>query len=179
MTDPPSTTGQSTAAAVVCADHQDDVQLDAGRWARLAGEVLDELVTDRAGGGDELTLTFVDRAVIAELNGEHMGHDGPTDVLSFPLDAGADTGTDTGDPLRMLGDIVICPAVAAAQAPSHAGTLDDELALLVVHGILHVLGHDHGDDGSSARMRREELRLLEQHHWRGPAPTGFRQEHDD
>ena len=51
----------------------------------------------------------------------------------------------------LLGDVVICPAVAAARRPTHAGTLDDELALLVVHGVLHVLGHDHAEDGRDAR----------------------------
>ena len=70
----------------------------------------------------------------------------------------------------------ICPAVAAAQASGHAGTLDDELALLVVHGVLHVLGHDHASDAERARMQARERELLERHHWHGPAPTGFRQD---
>ena len=61
----------------------------------------------------------------------------------------------------------------------HAGTLDDELALLVVHGILHVLGHDHHEPDETAVMRARELALLEAHHWVGPAPTGFRQEHSE
>ena len=115
----------------------------------------------------ELTLTFVDRDEIAALNREHLGKDGPTDVLSFPLDAAAEAPGGAGVPDRrfaserrdpstadpslgvpvLLGDVVVCPAVAAEQAPSHAGTLDDELALLVVHGVLHVLGHDHADTG--------------------------------
>ncbi|MDQ3739202.1 MAG: rRNA maturation RNase YbeY [Actinomycetota bacterium] len=188
MNDPPSTTGQTASVAVVCADHQDDVELDPDRWARLATDVLTELVGERnADRRDELTLTFVDASVMADLNAEHLGHEGPTDVLSFPLDIAwgappaVDPPTDgarcTGSPLRMLGDVVICPAMAADQAPSHAGTLDDELALLVVHGILHVLGHDHDDDESTMVMRAEERRLLIRHHWRGECPVGFRQEH--
>ena len=75
-----------------------------------------------------------------------------------------------------MGDVVICPSVAARQAPTHAGTLDDELALLVVHGILHVLGHDHAEPEETKVMRKRELELLEQLHWGGPAPAGFRQE---
>ena len=79
----------------------------------------------------------------------------------------------------LLGDVVVCPAVAADQAAAHAGTLDDELALLVVHGVLHVLGHDHAEPGETAVMRARELDLLQRHHWAGPAPAGFRQAHDD
>ena len=73
--------------------------------------------------------------------------------------------------------MVLCPAVAARQASEHAGTLDDELALLVVHGVLHVLGHDHAEPEQAERMRARERELLEAHHWGGPAPAAFRQEH--
>ena len=61
----------------------------------------------------------------------------------------------------LLGDVVVCPAVAAEQAPAHAGTLDDELALLVVHGVLHVLGHDHAEPAETARDARPRAALLE------------------
>jgi probable rRNA maturation factor len=77
----------------------------------------------------------------------------------------------------LLGDVVICPAVAARQAPEHAGTVDDELALLVVHGVLHVLGHDHADDEERLIMQARERELLELYIWHGPAPSTFRQEH--
>jgi probable rRNA maturation factor len=108
-----------------------------------------------------------------------MGKSGPTDVLSFPLDDDTDAdGLAGADVPVLLGDVVICPAVAAEQAPDHAGTLDDELALLVVHGILHVLGHDHAEPAETAEMRAAELAHLERFHWGGPAPTAFRQEHD-
>ena len=102
-----------------------------------------------------------------------MGKDAPTDVLSFPLDE----DTTPGVPV-LLGDVVVCPSVAAEQAHSHAGTLDDELALLVVHGILHVVGHDHAESHEASEMRARELEHLQRHHWRGPVPDGFRQEHD-
>ena len=102
-----------------------------------------------------------------------MGKDGPTDVLSFPMDDEPVPGVPT-----LLGDIVICPAVAIDQFETHAGTLDDELALLVVHGVLHVLGHDHAEPAETATMRGRELALLERFHWNGPAPDGFRQSHD-
>ena len=77
----------------------------------------------------------------------------------------------------LLGDVVISPAVAAGQYADHAGTIDDELALLVVHGILHVLGHDHAEPDETAVMRSRELDLLERFHWRDQAPAGFRQTH--
>jgi probable rRNA maturation factor len=139
----------------------------------------------------ELSLLFVNEAEIAELNESYMGKPGPTDVLSFPIDAaeaeivlhnqppsrGPDRSPpDPGDMPLLLGDVVICPSIAAAQAPDHAGTLDDELALLVVHGVLHVLGHDHDDDAAQTAMRARELELLQTHHWHGPAPAGFRQD---
>jgi probable rRNA maturation factor len=157
-------------ATVVVSDEQTDVEIDTDRWADLATAVLE--TEGRAG---ELTLTFVDRDEIAALNTEHMGKAGPTDVLSFPLDSIDDTAGAMPGPM-LLGDVVVCPAVAGEAAPAHAGTLDDELALLVVHGILHVLGHDHSEPHETRRMRERELALLEQHHWHGPAPSAFNQE---
>lgn len=194
--------------AVVVADdvraEEDTPTVEVERWARLAAGVLAD-----SGAAGELTLTFVDRSEIAELNAEYMGKEGPTDVLSFPLDdpadpldplahAGWDTNGDGPDDPRtddrrgtgadgpeggavpvLLGDVVLSPAVAEAQFGDHAGTLDDEIALLVVHGVLHVLGHDHAEPDETATMRAGELELLERLHWNGPAPDGFRQHHSD
>jgi probable rRNA maturation factor len=173
---------------VFCADEQAELPVDIERWQALATEVLR---AEGVRGLAELSLLFISEAEITELNHDYMGKDGPTDVLAFPIDAseaemvlhnqplnrGPDRSPpDPGDMPLLLGDVVICPAVAAKQAPEHAGTLDDELALLVVHGILHVLGHDHDEPEATAVMRARELALLEAHHWNGPAPEGFRQE---
>lgn len=163
----------TTDLTVIAADERSpddspEVNVDLVRWEQLAVEVL---LSEAATG--ELTLTFVDTDEMAALNAEHMGKMGPTDVLSFPMDDNPMAGVPS-----LLGDVVISPAVAAAQFAEHAGTLDDELALLVVHGILHVLGHDHDEPDEAAIMRRRELELLEQHHWNAPAPTDFRQTHD-
>jgi probable rRNA maturation factor len=180
MTEPPSpTVGSDTTvlvggadehvATVIASDTQDELPVDVDRWGRLALAVLRDVPR-----GGELTLTFVGRDEIADLNVEHLGQSGPTDVLSFPLDD-QPSAAPTGVPV-LLGDVVVCPAVAADQASGHAGSLDDELALLVVHGVLHVLGHDHAEAEETATMRAAELRLLEAHHWGGPAPAAFRQE---
>lgn len=173
---------------VFCADEQSDVAVDLPRWQRLA---LDVLTDQGVRGLAEMTLLFVGEQDISELNAEHMNATGPTDVLSFPIDAadaeiildgeppsrGPDRPpVDLGEIPLLLGDVVICPAVAARNAPTHAGTVDDELALLVVHGVLHVLGMDHADDDERAAMRATELRLLETYHWRAPAPAAFNQE---
>jgi probable rRNA maturation factor len=71
----------------------------------------------------------------------------------------------------LLGDVVICPSVAAGNAPSHAGRYEDELALLVVHGVLHVLGHDHATPDDLASMQALERRHLERFHGQLPAGT--------
>jgi probable rRNA maturation factor len=172
MGDPSSPTGVAPGHAVhvVASDEQSEVRVDADRWSALAAAAL--LAEGCAG---ELTLTFVDRDEMAALNADHLGKQGPTDVLSFPLDP---FGDDPPGP-SLIGDIVICPAVAAEAAPGHAGNLEDELALLTVHGVLHISGHDHAEPGGAATMRARELELLVEHHWHGPVPAGFRQVHDD
>jgi probable rRNA maturation factor len=135
---------------VVARDEQADEPVDVDRWAGLATAVL----TDEGVAG-ELNLLFVDETAMAVLNQDHLGHEGPTDVLSFPID-GPDAGPD-----GLLGDVVVCPAVARRNAPDHAGTYDDELALLVVHGVLHVLGHDHAEDDEAEVMRAAEVAHLQ------------------
>ena len=147
---------------------QESLPLVLDRWANLASAAA-----EADGGIGELTLTFVDAEEISDLNAEHMGMSGPTDVLSFPMDDEPMAGVPT-----LLGDIVVCPEVAASQFADHAGTFDDEIALLVVHGVLHVLGHDHSEVADTARMRAREIALLSKHHWRGDPPAGFRQTHD-
>lgn len=147
---------------VVAVDEQSEMAIDLDRWARLA---TDSLVSEGVSAG-ELNLLFVDEAAMTELNREHMGEDRPTDVLSFPLDGAVDD--PFGD--NLIGDVVVCPVYAARQAAAHAGerghdgSVEDELALLIVHGVLHVLGHDHAEPDETARMRAAEVALLDAHH---------------
>ena len=162
--------------SVFAADEQSVVAVDVAHLTRLAEQVLD---AERVRGDCELSLYFVDEETIADLNERFLGHSGPTDVLAFPIDddlveigRSPDAGTTGPDrapaepsevPL-LLGDIVICPAVAKRNAPTHAGTYADEMALLVVHGILHVLGMDHADEEETAAMQAKERDLLGRFH---------------
>lgn len=176
---------------VFCGDEQSVVSVDLERWRRLA---VAALLAEGVHGACELSVFFVDEETIADLNLEYMGKVGPTDVLAFPMDGvevvdSQGPGALTRGPARphpdhddmptLLGDVIVCPAVAARQAPTHAGTIDDELALLIVHGILHVLGHDHDTEEATASMRKREVEILSGHHWGGPAPAGFRQDHSE
>ncbi|MBA2528964.1 MAG: rRNA maturation RNase YbeY [Euzebyales bacterium] len=113
--------------------------VDPDRLRRLAAHVLD---ARRVPDAMELSVLCVDRQSIAELNAHHMDADGPTDVLAFPMDLPGETVA--GQP-AILGDVVVCPEIAAEQARAHGATAEAELDLLVVHGILHLLGHDHAE----------------------------------
>ncbi len=158
-------------------DEQAAEPVELARWVDLATQVLHD---SGVRGEAELSLLFVDEEVMAELNQRHMGATGPTDVLAFPIDDPIDSGRwpDSGstgpdrDPPEvnelplLLGDVVVCPAVAARQAPEHAGSYDDEMALLVVHGVLHVLGMDHADPEETAAMQARERELLDRYHHR-------------
>ncbi len=160
---------------VFAADEQGEVAVPVERWSALAGKVLAaEGVTADA----ELSLLFVDEATIASLNRRFLGRDGPTDVLSFPIEdeierggrfpdqggTGPGASEPDGDDLVLIGDVVICPAVAARNAAAHGVTEEDETALLVVHGVLHLLGMDHEVEEEAARMERREQELLDRYH---------------
>ena len=157
--------------SVFASDEQSDVEVDLERWLRLARLVLAD---ERAPVDAEVSLIFVDETAIADLNVKFLGGTGPTDVLAFPIDddhvpsgrqpdsggRGPGAPTDPTDPPVVLGDVVVCPLVAQRQAPEHAGTVDDELALLVVHGVLHLLNYDHAEEQETAVMQRRERELL-------------------
>lgn len=125
-------------SATVLLSNRQDVPVDEDALAGLATTTL------RGEGVDafELSISLVGVDEMSDLHRNYLGEDGPTDVLSFALDDVDLDGT------RLLGDVVICPAYAA-------GNNDDlraELRLLVVHGVLHLLGHDHEDDAGRAEM---------------------------
>ncbi|WP_420637485.1 rRNA maturation RNase YbeY [Candidatus Poriferisocius sp.] len=143
------------SGVVAVTDRQGDLALATDRWAELLRRVL---VAEGVVAPWEAGLWFVDADRMATLNADHRGVEGPTDVLAFGADDGSALRAD-GEP-RLVGDVVICPAVAAANAAAHGRTVEDELALLVVHGGLHLLGYDHVDDGDARQMQQREQELL-------------------
>jgi probable rRNA maturation factor len=166
------------AVDVFGADEQRDRAVDLDRWVALARDVL---VAQGVRGEAEVSLLFVDEAAIAVLNERFLDRSGPTDVLAFPLEddplpggrspdlGGSGPGSEPGvEPLALLGDVVICPAVAARNARDHGVAEPDEVALLVVHGILHLLGMDHQIEAEAQRMERLERDLLGRFYVSGP-----------
>jgi probable rRNA maturation factor len=161
--------------SVFAADEQSAYEVDTIRWIKLAEAVLGE---EGIRGETEVSILFVDENAIADLNNRFLGKDGPTDVLAFPIDeepveggrSPDSGGTGPGynpspeEAPTLLGDVVICPAVAQRNAPEHAGTYEDELALLLVHGLLHLLGMDHEDPDEAEVMEAKERDLLARHH---------------
>jgi len=142
-------------------------EVDAARWQALALAVLEaEGVRPDA----ELSVSFVDETAMADLNRRFRDAEGPTDVLAFPMDDGlvdeaeVDGDAEPDGPPALVGDVVVCPTVARRQAPAHAGIYEDEIALLVVHGILHLMGMDHEEDGEAAAMAERERVLLGRFH---------------
>ncbi len=105
----------------------------------------------------ELTIVLTDDARLHQLNREYLGVDAPTDVLSFPA---SETDPETG--ARYMGDILISVPRAQAQADAAGHPLESEVQLLVVHGVLHLLGHDHAEPEEKARMWRAQSEILEQ-----------------
>jgi len=103
----------------------------------------------------DVTIVLTDDAQLHELNRDYLGVDAPTDVLSFPA---SESDPETGTPY--LGDILISIPRAAAQAQSSGHRLEEEVQLLVVHGTLHLIGHDHAEAGDKARMWAAQAEVL-------------------
>ncbi|MEB1814063.1 rRNA maturation RNase YbeY [Adlercreutzia mucosicola] len=128
--------------------------------ARLA-----QFVLEREGKpvNTEVSISFVDNEKIAELNERFRGIEGPTDVLSFECDNISDDMTAADGPncpLYELGDIIIAPDVAAAQADEYGNSFEQEISLLLVHGLLHLCGYDHITDDEAEVMEGREKELL-------------------
>ncbi len=139
--------------AIFLADEQ-DASVDTDTLIDLARHVLTE---QRVPEDMELSLLLVDPATIAELNEQHLHKVGPTDVLAFPID---EPGESEPVGPAILGDVVLCPQVAYDQAASFGRSPQDELRMLTVHGILHLLGMDHADETDEREMFGLTDRLL-------------------
>ena len=151
--EPPQTALDS--AVVVVDDRQQDLPVDEGRWAELMRRVLAE---EQVAVPWEAGLAFVPADEMAAISAAHRGIDRPTDVLAFGADDG--TAPRADDEPRLIGDVVICPSVAEANAKARGRAVEDELALLVVHGSLHLLGYDHIDGADAEKMEGREQELL-------------------
>lgn len=131
--------------------------VDEAEFAALGRHVLDAMHLHPQ---TELSILLVTSPVMAELHERWMELEGPTDVLSFPMDE-LRPGSD-GDPTPpgLLGDVVLCPEVAAAQAREAGHSTTEELLLLTTHGILHLLGFDHAEPEEEKEMFGLQRQLL-------------------
>jgi probable rRNA maturation factor len=137
----------------ISVDNEQDIPIDEEWIHEIAVRALRLLGVP---SGAMLEVSLVDQDRMAKLKQIAFGDDSPTDVLTFPID-------DPADPMPgplVLGDVVLCPAVAAEQARANGHALTDELALLLVHGILHALGRDHAAPDDERAMFDEQNRLL-------------------
>jgi probable rRNA maturation factor len=148
--------------------NESGVDVDSDTIQAVARHALDEMGVNPLA---ELSILLVDAGYMTELNHRWMDSEGPTDVLAFPMDESSvdhGPGEPGGEP-ALLGDIVLCPEVAAKQAATAGHSARDELALLTVHGTLHLLGYDHAEPDEEREMFGLQARLLES--WR-TAGTG-------
>ena len=144
---------------VTLLDDQDD-PLEPNPLIELADSVM---VAEGLPTETELAIHLVTAARIAELNEAHLGKPEPTDVLSFPIESlspGEVPVVVADGPPPTIGDVLICPAVVRTNADRAGVAFDDEMALMVVHGVLHLLGYDHVNDDDAEHMEARERKLL-------------------
>jgi probable rRNA maturation factor len=148
--------------------NESGAEVDVSDLAGLSRFVMDRM---RVHPQAELCIKIVDEATIAELNQRWMGKEGPTDVLAFPMDELRPGLVDEDPEEGVLGDLVLCHEVAARQAAEARDKgqtgyrTDDEVDLLTVHGILHLLGYDHAEPEEHREMFGLQARLLAE--WQG------------
>ncbi len=137
--------------------NESGVELDPVVFLQLARFTMARL---RVHPEAELCLRLVDEATMTRYNEKWMGKDGPTDVLSFPMDQLRPPRDEEPEAEGILGDMLLCPQYAASQAPTFNRSVDDELALLTIHGILHLLSYDHAEPEAEREMFALQARLL-------------------
>lgn len=136
--------------------NESGVEFDTRRTQQLARFVMDQMRVHRQA---ELCISAVDEGTMAQLNSQWMDKDGPTDVLAFPMDELRPGQVNQEPEEGILGDLVLCPAVAARQATDAGHSTQEELDLLTVHGVLHLLGYDHAEPEEHAEMFGLQARL--------------------
>lgn len=130
-------------------NNESTIAVDEAALQRLSAHVLREL---HVHADADLGILLVDEAAMEQLHVQWMDEPGPTDVLSFPMDELRPGTDDDETPPGLLGDLVLCPQVAAAQAEAAGHPVLDELVMLTCHGILHLLGFDHADPEGEREM---------------------------
>jgi probable rRNA maturation factor len=130
-------------------NNESAIPVDEAAIQRLATFALDQMHVHPEA---ELAIVLVDEAAMEQLHVQWMDEPGPTDVLSFPMDELRPGTEEEPTPPGLLGDIVLCPQVAIAQAETAGHSALDELLLLTCHGILHLLGFDHAEPDEKAEM---------------------------
>jgi probable rRNA maturation factor len=139
----------------VAVNNESSATVDEAELSRLAQFVLGEMgVAPEV----ELAVTLVDENEMTRLHEHYMGEPGPTDVLAFPMDdlESSPDGTET----QLLGDVIVCPAIAVSQANDAGHDTDAELRLLCAHGVLHLLGYDHHEPDDEREMFGLQASLL-------------------
>jgi len=139
-------------------NNESDTQVDELAITSVARHVLDNLGVNPMA---ELSILVVDTEAMTTLHKQWMDLDGPTDVMAFPMDTLDDKpGMEAQPGPALLGDVILCPEVAAAQAKAAGHSRDAELYLLTTHGVLHLLGYDHGDPESEREMFTLQTKLV-------------------
>lgn len=137
--------------------NESGVEVDAAAVQRLAAYALNQLHVHRDA---ELAIVFVDESAMEQLHVQWMDEPGPTDVLSFPMDELRPGSEENPTPPGLLGDIVVCPQVAIAQAEAAGHSPLEEMLLLTCHGLLHLLGFDHAEPEEEKEMFSLQRDLL-------------------
>lgn len=130
-------------------NNESGVEVDEERLAGLAAFALDLL---RIHPQSELSILLVDEETMSAYHERYLGEPGPTDVLSFPMDELRAPSAGEDPPVGLLGDVVLCPSVTATQAAENNRTPEEEADYLLIHGLLHLLGHDHAEPAEKQVM---------------------------
>ena len=138
-------------------NNESGYEVDEAEFAALGRFVLEEMHVHAL---TELSILFVDTEVMTELHVQWMDEPGPTDVLSFPMDELRPGREGDVTPAGLLGDVVVCPEVAAQQAAGAGHSTVEEMLLLTTHGILHLLGYDHAEPEEEKEMFALQRQLL-------------------
>ncbi|ARD41830.1 rRNA maturation RNase YbeY [Actinomyces gaoshouyii] len=138
-------------------NNETEVAIDGAEFAALADHVLTAMHVNPLA---ELNILFIDPGPMEELHVRWLDLPGPTDVMSFPMDELRPGDEDDPAPAGTLGDIVICPQVAAKQAIAAGHSAVEEMLLLATHGILHLLGYDHAEPEEKKEMFDLQRTLL-------------------